>query len=188
MAVRLIHNKEDNAIYFITFTCFQWIPLFEISNTYNSVYKWFSYLQQKEIKIASYVIMPNHLHCLLHFSIMPQSLNVIVSNAKRFMAQDILKQLQKNNATNLLDRLAASVKERERKKGQLHKVFEDSFDAKQCTSTDFIWQKINYIHNNPISGKWDLAKDAISYPHSSAGFYEGLKPVCEHLTRIEDIW
>ena len=33
-------------------------------------------------------------------------------------------------------------------------------------------QKLDYIHANPISGKWHLAKDDISYYYSSAHFYE----------------
>jgi len=33
-------------------------------------------------------------------------------------------------------------------------------------------QKLDYIHFNPVSGKWNLAKDDISYYYSSAKFYE----------------
>jgi len=33
-------------------------------------------------------------------------------------------------------------------------------------------QKLNYIHENPVSGKWKLVDDYVSYDHSSAGFYE----------------
>ena len=33
-------------------------------------------------------------------------------------------------------------------------------------------QKLDYIHFNPVSGKWKLAKDDISYYYSSARFYE----------------
>jgi hypothetical protein len=32
-------------------------------------------------------------------------------------------------------------------------------------------QKLNYIHQNPIRGKWHLAQDDISYPFSSAEYY-----------------
>jgi hypothetical protein len=32
--------------------------------------------------------------------------------------------------------------------------------------------KIDYIHFNPVSGKWNLAKDYLDYYYSSAGFYE----------------
>ncbi len=62
--------------------------------------------------------------------------------------------------------------ERERKKKQLHKVFKDSFDGKPIFSEKFLLQKLNYIHHNPVSGKWKLAKDFVSYEHSSASFYE----------------
>ena len=33
-------------------------------------------------------------------------------------------------------------------------------------------QKLDYIHQNPVKGKWRLAKDDISYYYSSANFYE----------------
>jgi hypothetical protein len=36
----------------------------------------------------------------------------------------------------------------------------------------FLQQKLDYIHHNPISGKWNLADTFIDYKHSSAGFYE----------------
>ncbi|MBX2962139.1 MAG: hypothetical protein KF687_06470 [Cyclobacteriaceae bacterium] len=35
-----------------------------------------------------------------------------------------------------------------------------------------VWQKLDYMHRNPVSGKWKLADDFTKYPHSSAGYYE----------------
>ncbi len=64
------------------------------------------------------------------------------------------------------------LKEKESKK-QLHKVFKDSFDGKPIFSEKFLLQKLNYIHYNPVSGKWILSNDFVSYEHSSASFYEG---------------
>ena len=72
----------------------------------------------------------------------------------------------------LLDFLAGEVTEREKKKGQLHKVFTDSFDAKGIYNEKFFNQKMNYIHLNPVSGKWQLVNDFTEYEHSSASFYE----------------
>jgi hypothetical protein len=54
----------------------------------------------------------------------------------------------------------------------LHKVFKNSFDAKAIFSERFLFQKLQYIHNNPVSGKWNLAEDYTLYEHSSASFYE----------------
>ena len=116
--------------------------------------------------------MPNHLHCILHFSEANFDLNKIIGNAKRFMAYEIVERLKQKNETGMVELLAASVTEREKKKGQLHKVFKDSFDAKAIYSENFLMQKISYIHFNPVSGKWNLVNDFTHYEHSTASFYE----------------
>lgn len=72
----------------------------------------------------------------------------------------------------VLQLLSESVTERDRKKGQLHKVFKDSFDAKAIFSDKFLHQKIDYIHYNPVCGKWQLVSNYTDYEHSSAAFYE----------------
>ena len=72
----------------------------------------------------------------------------------------------------LLEDLYHSVKKGERRKGQRHKVFADSFDAKECYSNEFVYQKLEYIHKNPVSKKWQLVNDFTDYTHSSAAFYE----------------
>lgn len=35
-----------------------------------------------------------------------------------------------------------------------------------------VWQKLIYMHNNPMQKHWDLADDPVKYPYSSAKFYE----------------
>lgn len=80
--------------------------------------------------------------------------------------------MEKAGNTTMLEKLSSLVTEREKKKGQQHKVFKDSLDAKAIITQKFLLQKVNYIHNNPVSGKWMLAKDFIAYEHSSASFYE----------------
>ena len=93
MAIRTtIDNTEG--LYFITFTCQHWLPLFELTNSYDTVYKWFDYLKTKGHYIKGYVIMPNHLHPLIDFKVSEKNINALVSNAKRFMAYEIVKRLQ----------------------------------------------------------------------------------------------
>ncbi len=172
MAIKLKHS-DTYSTYFITFTCTQWLPLFEITNSYDLVYNWFAVLKEKyKAGIVAYVIMPNHLHAILHFHNENFDLNNIISNGKRFMAYEMINRLQVSGNNEVLDKLSSLLSEREKKKGQLHKVFKDSFDAKAIITQHFLLQKINYIHNNPVSGKWQLAKDFVEYEHSSASFYE----------------
>jgi len=118
MPVRFQHDQLPNSIYFITFTCYKWKQLFSIAKAYNAVYKWFDSLYEKKISVFSYVIMPNHVHILLHFPTMPKSLNTIIGTAKRFMAYEIIKSLEKNKETLLLEELYSSVSKRERKRNK----------------------------------------------------------------------
>ena len=86
MAIKLKHT-DTYSTYFITFTCVEWIALFEISNTYHMVYKWFTILRDEfNADIIAYVIMPNHLHVIVHFKNEGFNLNTMVGNGKRFMA------------------------------------------------------------------------------------------------------
>jgi len=187
MPVRFKHDQFPNSIYFITFTCYKWRHLFSIANAYDAVYKWFDSLYIKNIKVIGYVIMPNHVHVLLYFPQMPRSLNTIIGNAKRFIAYEIIKRLEAKEEIALLGELQQLVKKKEQKKGQRHKVFEESFDGKECYSREFLFQKLDYIHHNPVSKRWNLVNDFGDYKYSSASFYEqGIKRY-DRLIHVNDV-
>ena len=59
----------------------------------------------------------------LTFTFLPsrQDLNMIVGNAKRFLAYEIIKRLEEAKKEDLLHDLYQAVKQRERKKGQRHR-------------------------------------------------------------------
>ncbi|MCW3073094.1 MAG: hypothetical protein JWP69_163 [Flaviaesturariibacter sp.] len=56
-------------------------------------------------------------------------------------------------------------------KRQKHAVWKAGFDVKECRTEKFVLQKLIYMHQNPVSGKWRLAERSIAYPHSSALYY-----------------
>jgi REP element-mobilizing transposase RayT len=164
--------------------------LFEITNGYDIVYKWFDYLKSKGHYIIGYVIMPNHVHALIGFSSSVKSINTIIGNGKRFMAYEIIKRLTARNEIELLEELSRRVSKREEKRGKLHEVFEESFDWKECRSDKFIDQKLDYMHDNPCRGVWDLAENPADYLHSSAKFYltgEQSFYVVTHCGELNDI-
>ena len=72
----------------------------------------------------------------------------------------------------MLQELNSNLTQREINKGQKHKIFKDSFDAKPIYVDKFLFQKLDYIHGNPVKGKWTLAKENIGYEYSSASFYK----------------
>ena len=180
-----LHKGET---YFITFTCYRWLPLIEQTNLYPYFQKWFDYLQKNHTQLLGYVIMPNHVHLLVYQGEeSPKVLNTLVSNGKRFLAYEIIKRLQEKNKEGLLRILQHGVSNNEKKKGKKHQVFRLSFDAKLCFNLRMLKTKLNYIHKNPVKGKWMLVEDWVKYPHSSAGFYEEGKEVA-FLTHYKEVW
>ena len=88
MAIRTQHEINEDT-WFVTFTCDNWLPLFELTNSYDLVYKWLKLIDDKYgIKTTGFVMMPNHVHVLLYLTKPDVNLNTIMANAKRFMAYD----------------------------------------------------------------------------------------------------
>jgi len=93
MAIKLQHT-DSFSTYFVTFTCARWIPLIKMTNRYDLVYNWFAVLKSKyNADVEAYVIMPNHVHAILHFHLKGFNLNRIISNGKRIMAYEIINRL-----------------------------------------------------------------------------------------------
>ena len=177
-------------IFFITFTCYQWLPLFEITDGYDLVYKWFDHLKERGHYIIGYQIMPNHVHAIIAFRNSGKDINKIIGNGKRFIAYGIVERLQEGSHQDILAQLQAGVKNTDRKRGKKHEVWEDSFDWKECFSNKMICDKLDYMHGNSLSGKWELVNDPTDYVHSSAKYYitgqQGRYPVT-HYMELEDI-
>ncbi len=180
--------NEPNGIFFITFTCARWLPLFQQAEGYDAVYKWFDYLKEQRHHIAAYVIMPSHVHALIAFSSCPRSINSLIANGKRFMAYDLVHRLQVQENKTILEKLASWVNKTDRYKHKLHEVFEPSFDRKECRTLRFTQQKVEYIHQNPC--KAGLARLPEDYLHSSARYYytgeQGVYPVITYM-ELQDI-
>lgn len=166
-----VHAKvERRGIYFITFTCHGWLPLIELSGGYDAVYDFFRVLGTQGHTILAYVIMPNHIHFLMHFN-EGTRLNTVIGNGKKFMAYELVNRLEQKGQKKLLQQLQDAVQPKDRSRGKKHEVWKDSFDVKMCRTEDFILQKLIYIHENPVRGKWRLSANSLEYLHSSARFY-----------------
>lgn len=181
-------HTDQPGVYFITFTNYQWLQLIAQADAYDLVYKWFDYLQQSGHMITGYVIMPNHLHALIAFANTGKSINKIIANGKRFLAYGIVQRLKEKGEVELLEKLSNGVSEYEKKRGKLHEVFQRSFDMKECLSLRFINQKLKYMHDNPMSGKWSLVSDTVDYLHSSARYYETGEQGVYTVTNVIDIF
>jgi REP element-mobilizing transposase RayT len=135
------------------------------------MYNWMHWAHAKGFRIFGYVIMPNHVHLVIHA---PEgmSINRLLANAKRFLAYEIRDRLIRQGELALLEMLKAAVRPCDAARGQEYRVFMPSSDIRECFDEVMLLQKLDYIHTNPVKGKWMLAENYLDYPHSSAGFYE----------------
>lgn len=120
--------------------------------------------------------MPNHVHALTGFRNTGQSINTIVGNGKRFIAYEIINRLKQQKEDKLLYQLHLSVEAKDLERNKKHEVWEDSFvpiaiGRKECRTNKYMEQKLDYMHENPCKGKWNLAAAPVDYEHRSAKYY-----------------
>ena len=165
---------DETHLYFITASTIGWKHIFISDKYINIPLNSFAWLQeQKRILLFAFVIMPSHLHAII--KPVSDSIGAIVQEFGSFTAHEILKQLWEDNLKDLLSLL--HLKRRDPR--HEHSIWQD-IQAKNIYSMDFLQQKLEYIHQNPIAKEWKLVKDRADYLYSTAGYYDyRRKPIIE---------
>ncbi len=172
MTFSSFHNPSH--LYFITASIIGWQHLFvtyEYAGIPLNCLAWLQ--QQKRILLFAFVIMPSHLHAILK----PENATIaeIIQQFGSYTAHEILKKLRADNQIDLLH----IFNQNRRDQRHEHGIWQD-IQAKNVYSTEFLWQKMEYIHQNPVSKDWRLVEDRTDYVYSSAGYYDyGRKPMIE---------
>lgn len=177
MPTHILHETKS-AFYFVTFTCHKWLPLIDEAKLYSYLPSWIEQLDKRGLKTCGFVAMPNHLHFVIYVEEKSKGVNHVVGEGKRFMAYEIVKRLKILGKNSLLKTLEEGVQREECRKGKLHQVFRLSFDGKLLQGKEEIEKVLDYIHHNPVKGKWSLVDVFTDYPYSSASYYElGIEPL-----------
>ncbi|MEP6683216.1 MAG: transposase [Parafilimonas sp.] len=113
MSIKLLQS-ENVQTYFCTFTCKNWLHLFQITNLYDEIYKWFNILTERKNEIEAFVIMPNHLHLLIFIN-EKDNINMLLANGKRFLAYEIVKRLELQQQHDILMQLELAVTAKEKR-------------------------------------------------------------------------
>ena len=152
-----------NKIYFWTATIHKWIPLLENDLNKQIIVDSLKYLSDKElITVYAFVIMPNHIHLVWR----QDNLNgkeTAKGSLLKYSAHLFLKELKAESASKDYEVNEANKK---------HEIWQRDSLGIEIYSREVAKQKLDYIHFNPVTGKWQLAKDDLDYYFSSARFYE----------------
>jgi putative transposase len=125
------------------------------------------YQEKYKFAILGYVIMPSHFHWIISTVKEYGTISVIMREIKKYSAWDIMDFFETQGRIDYLEIFEIAGK---RGRKQKRKFWNDRFDDVVINSKDFFFQKLNYIHNNPV--KADLVENPEDYKYSSARNYK----------------
>ncbi len=143
-----IYNQ--NLTHFLTFQVIDWVDVFSRKIYRDIILESLAYCRkEKGLRVWAYVIMPNHVHVL--FEAKNSNLSDIVRDFKRFTSTKILKSIQEINESRrdwMLKRFEFAARSNKRSNNIQFWTHENH--AIEIYSNEFLWQKMTYIHNNPV--------------------------------------
>ncbi len=169
------HNPEG--AYFISFAVVDWLDVFT-RNDYKDIFiESLTYSQEnKGMEIYAWCIMTNHVH-LIFRSINGQKPELLIGDLKRFTSNKIVKAIIDNPRESRKDWLLEQFQKAASKSSNVKKYQFWRHDNKpiELWSNRVIFEKINYIHNNPVEE--GLVYNPEDYVYSSARDYSGEKGI-----------
>jgi REP element-mobilizing transposase RayT len=154
MARKWSNLNLPGALHFVTGNVGGRTPIFKQGSACHAFLKVCGILTTEwPAKLVAYVLMPDHFHLITN----PRDGDIrgFVGALKSLSARRIIE-ISSNNQF---------VRESPDAEGPIHQVWQESFKAMPLWSGWMIWQKINYIHANPV--KANLVVSAKDYPWSS---------------------
>ena len=167
--------RDDKKLYFVTFTCTNWIDIF-IRNEYkNIVLESIKYCQrQKDLEVYGYCIMTSHLHLIVGTKGNP--LSNIMRDLKRHSSEMIHKELNNNKSESRREWLLAMFGAAGKKTNKFQLWQPESHPIELSTAL-IAQQKLDYIHYNPVEAGFVLKPE--DWLYSSAIDYNGGKGILE---------
>jgi putative transposase len=157
---------EDFRPHFMTWTIVGWLPMFTRRETVEIVLDSWQFLQsQRDFHLFGYVILENHLHLIAS----APDLAAVVKNSKSFTARQIIDLLENRYAEVLLKQLRFH--KLAHKDESEYQVWQEGSHPQQIDSDEVMWQKLEYIHNNPVQRGY--VEDPLHWRYSSARNYAG---------------
>ncbi len=165
---------SEGYMYFLTLTVVDWVDVFTRASYKQDIVESLAYCQAKKgLELYAWVLMSNHLHLL-------------ASANEGFSLSDILRDFKKFTNKKIIQRILDEPESRRKwmmnqfefagrydSRITNYKFWQDGNEAKEIHTTDFMFHKLNYIHENPVrAGIVDFPEQ---YLHSSARSYVGQK-------------
>ena len=161
---------DQSKAYYLTFQVVYWIDIFTRKVYRDIVIESLKYCQkEKGLEIFAYVIMSNHVHILARSA--NDNLSNVVRDFKKHTSKKIIEQIEIGKTESRkawMLRLFMHAAKRQNKTGK-YQVWTHENHAIEVSSNNFIENKVEYIHANPVRA--GLVNKAEDYKYSSASNY-----------------
>ena len=172
-----IKNRiSDGYIYFLTLTVVDWVDIFTRPVYKHILINSIKYCQEaKGLEVYAWCLMSNHIYLVAG-----------VKEESNYTLSDILRDFKKFTNKRILAEIETGVESRKKwmlnqfefagrynPKIKDYKFWQDGNEAKEIHTPEFLQQKIDYIHMNPVVA--EIVNEPHHYIYSSAIDYSGGK-------------
>jgi REP element-mobilizing transposase RayT len=165
--------KDQDALHFLTFQIVDWVDIFTRKIYKDIIIDSFKYsVDHKSLQIFAYVIMSNHVHLMIQSS--NGCLSDCIRDIKKFTSKKIIQTILNTPECRrdwMINRFKFNASHHNSNKS--YQVWTHDNHAIQLYSNEFIRQRIEYIHNNPV--KAGIVQYPEDYLYSSARNYASLE-------------
>jgi len=164
--------KEQDALYYMTLQIVDWVDIFTRPVYRDILIDSLQHcIKQKGLQVFAYVIMSNHLHLIVQSSI--ADLSGTIRDFKKYTAKRIIETAEVTPESRrewMLNQFRYNATKHQR--NSRYQVWTHENHAILLYSNNFIAEKIEYIHQNPVRAK--IVENAEDYLYSSARNYASL--------------
>lgn len=156
---------DTGPIYFWTATINSWQKLLAPDEFKDIIIESLKYLSdQNKIDVFGFVIMPNHIHLIWRINERNGKESTAASLLK-FTAHQFKKMLLKSGKPDVLESYKVKAD------NKAYEFWKRDSLAIPLFRKEVAFQKLAYMHSNPLVDRWQLVISAEEYKYSSACYY-----------------
>jgi len=167
------YSIRPDRSYFMTMTVVEWINVFTTIEHNMLIVDSLKHCQaEKGLNIFAWCLMPSHLHMIAN-TLVGFELDDVIRDFKKFTSKKLVELIIDEGdfeGERMVERFYLAGKDNSKIKN--YKFWQDGNHAIEVYSENVTWQKINYIHRNPV--KAGIVAREEDYLFSSARNYYNL--------------
>jgi len=184
--------EDQSALYYLTLQVVDWIDIFTRPIYRDIIIDSLRFCQEKKgLQIFSYVIMSNHIHLIANSPY--GHLSETLRDFKKYTTKTIISAITEGNESRkdwLLNRFGFNAQQHNLSRNigsrnEHYQLWTHENHAVILYSNDFIQQKLEYLHNNPVRAR--IVEKPEDYIYSSARNYADSEGLLE-VAFIETKW